>query len=93
MLDSGSISFEGTNRVEHAVVEGTKERERSSQALWLWPTQSQGRSFPLYFFDMALFQSLDMRLTSDVLQKPYVESKGRKFEKARGRRRSRGFKV
>ena len=26
-------------------------------------------------------------------QKPYVESKGRKFEKARGRRRSRGFKV
>jgi large subunit ribosomal protein L18e len=27
------------------------------------------------------------------LQKPYVESKGRKFEKARGRRRSRGFKV
>ena len=27
------------------------------------------------------------------LQKPYVQSKGRKFEKARGRRRSRGFKV
>lgn len=27
------------------------------------------------------------------LQKPYVESKGRKFERARGRRRSRGFKV
>ena len=26
-------------------------------------------------------------------QRPYVESKGRKFEKARGRRRSRGFKV
>ncbi|KAH8786170.1 putative 60S ribosomal protein L18-B [Hyaloscypha finlandica] len=26
-------------------------------------------------------------------KKPYVESKGRKFEKARGRRRSRGFKV
>ena len=26
-------------------------------------------------------------------QKPKVESKGRKFEKARGRRRSRGFKV
>ena len=25
--------------------------------------------------------------------KPYVESKGRKFEKARGRRASRGFKV
>ncbi|KJK61556.1 hypothetical protein P875_00042212 [Aspergillus parasiticus SU-1] len=25
--------------------------------------------------------------------KPYVRSKGRKFEKARGRRRSRGFKV
>ncbi|KAJ8122788.1 hypothetical protein ONZ43_g1107 [Nemania bipapillata] len=25
--------------------------------------------------------------------KPYVQSKGRKFEKARGRRRSRGFKV
>ncbi|KAK4498043.1 hypothetical protein PRZ48_010699 [Zasmidium cellare] len=25
--------------------------------------------------------------------KPYVESKGRKFERARGRRRSRGFKV
>ncbi len=28
-----------------------------------------------------------------VIQKPYVESKGRKFERARGRRRSRGFKV
>ncbi|KAI4757438.1 ribosomal protein L18e [Aureobasidium sp. EXF-12344] len=27
------------------------------------------------------------------LQKPYVESKGRKFERARGRRRSKGFKV
>lgn len=26
-------------------------------------------------------------------KKPYVRSKGRKFEKARGRRRSRGFKV
>ncbi|KAJ9665171.1 hypothetical protein H2201_004645 [Coniosporium apollinis] len=26
-------------------------------------------------------------------KKPYVESKGRKFEKARGRRRSKGFKV
>jgi large subunit ribosomal protein L18e len=26
-------------------------------------------------------------------KKPYVQSKGRKFEKARGRRRSRGFKV
>ncbi len=26
-------------------------------------------------------------------KKPYVESKGRKFEKARGRRASRGFKV
>lgn len=26
-------------------------------------------------------------------KKPYVASKGRKFEKARGRRRSRGFKV
>ncbi|KAI1778276.1 solute carrier family 25 member 42 [Hypoxylon cercidicola] len=26
-------------------------------------------------------------------KKPYLESKGRKFEKARGRRRSRGFKV
>lgn len=26
-------------------------------------------------------------------KRPYVESKGRKFEKARGRRRSRGFKV
>ncbi|KAI5364104.1 Putative ribosomal protein L18e [Septoria linicola] len=26
-------------------------------------------------------------------KKPYVESKGRKFERARGRRRSRGFKV
>ncbi|KAF5198876.1 60S ribosomal protein L18, partial [Thalictrum thalictroides] len=25
--------------------------------------------------------------------KPYVRSKGRKFEKARGRRKSRGFKV
>lgn len=25
--------------------------------------------------------------------KPYVRSKGRKFEKARGRRRSNGFKV
>ncbi|QIW94898.1 hypothetical protein AMS68_000416 [Peltaster fructicola] len=25
--------------------------------------------------------------------KPYIESKGRKFERARGRRRSRGFKV
>jgi large subunit ribosomal protein L18e len=25
--------------------------------------------------------------------KPYVRSKGRKFEKARGRRNSRGFKV
>jgi large subunit ribosomal protein L18e len=25
--------------------------------------------------------------------KPYVQSKGRKFEKARGRRASRGFKV
>lgn len=25
--------------------------------------------------------------------KPYVRSKGRKFEKARGRRRSKGFKV
>jgi len=30
---------------------------------------------------------------NQVLQKPYLESKGRKFEKARGRRRSRGFKV
>jgi large subunit ribosomal protein L18e len=31
---------------------------------------------------------------TDVLaQKPYVQSKGRKFERARGRRRSRGFKV
>jgi len=26
-------------------------------------------------------------------KKPYVQSKGRKFERARGRRRSRGFKV
>ncbi|EJT72840.1 60S ribosomal protein L18 [Gaeumannomyces tritici R3-111a-1] len=26
-------------------------------------------------------------------KKPYLQSKGRKFEKARGRRRSRGFKV
>jgi len=26
-------------------------------------------------------------------KKPYVASKGRKFERARGRRRSRGFKV
>lgn len=26
-------------------------------------------------------------------KKPYIESKGRKFEKARGRRASRGFKV
>ena len=25
--------------------------------------------------------------------KPYVESKGRKFERARGRRKSRGFKI
>jgi large subunit ribosomal protein L18e len=25
--------------------------------------------------------------------KPYVRAKGRKFEKARGRRKSRGFKV
>ncbi|CAF1945194.1 unnamed protein product [Brassica napus] len=25
--------------------------------------------------------------------KPYVRSKGRKFEKARGKRKSRGFKV
>lgn len=25
--------------------------------------------------------------------KPYVQSKGRKFEKARGRRNSRGFRV
>ena len=31
-------------------------------------------------------------LTSKT-QKPYVQSKGRKFERARGRRRSRGFKV
>ncbi|KAI9707357.1 MAG: hypothetical protein M1836_000317 [Candelina mexicana] len=30
---------------------------------------------------------------NQTVQKPYVESKGRKFEKARGRRRSRGFKV
>ena len=27
------------------------------------------------------------------LQKPLIQSKGRKFERARGRRRSRGFKV
>jgi large subunit ribosomal protein L18e len=26
-------------------------------------------------------------------KKPYIQSKGRKFERARGRRRSRGFKV
>lgn len=26
-------------------------------------------------------------------KKPYIESKGRKFEKGRGRRRSKGFKV
>jgi large subunit ribosomal protein L18e len=26
-------------------------------------------------------------------KKPYVRSKGRKFEKARGKRSSRGFKV
>lgn len=32
-------------------------------------------------------------LTNLGVQKPYVESKGRKFERARGRRRSRGFKV
>ena len=31
--------------------------------------------------------------TSNSNQRPYVRSKGRKFEKARGRRRSRGFKV
>lgn len=30
---------------------------------------------------------------ANSLQKPYIESKGRKFERARGRRRSRGFKV
>lgn len=30
---------------------------------------------------------------SIIYQKPKVESKGRKFERARGRRRSRGFKV
>merc|ERR1711870_174189 len=29
----------------------------------------------------------------DSSTKPYVRSKGRKFEKARGRRKSRGFKV
>lgn len=34
-----------------------------------------------------------MWLTSVSTQKPLVESKGRKFERARGRRRSRGFKV
>jgi large subunit ribosomal protein L18e len=28
-----------------------------------------------------------------LLQKPYIQSKGRKFERSRGRRRSRGFKV
>ena len=26
-------------------------------------------------------------------KKPYIESKGRKFERARGRRQSKGFKV
>lgn len=31
--------------------------------------------------------------TNFFLKKPYVRSKGRKFERARGRRRSRGFKV
>jgi len=31
--------------------------------------------------------------TFHVPQKPKIESKGRKFERARGRRRSRGFKV
>ena len=31
--------------------------------------------------------------TSNSHQRPFVRSKGRKFEKARGRRRSRGFKV
>ena len=31
--------------------------------------------------------------TSDSHQRPFVRSQGRKFEKARGRRRSRGFKV
>lgn len=30
---------------------------------------------------------------NQIMQKPMVESKGRKFERARGRRRSRGFKV
>lgn len=35
----------------------------------------------------------DVMTDLNDLQKPYVESKGRKFERARGRRRSRGFKV
>lgn len=54
MFDSGSVGFEGTDRSEHPVVEGTEERERGSQALWLWPTQWKGRSFPLHVFDLLL---------------------------------------
>lgn len=36
---------------------------------------------------------IDMLTYLPFLQKPYVASKGRKFERARGRRRSKGFKV
>ena len=32
-------------------------------------------------------------MSPPLTEAPYVRSKGRKFEKARGRRRSRGFKV
>ena len=93
MFDSGSVGFEGTDWIEHVVVKGTEERERGGQALWLWPTQWKGTFFVLRILDLGLSQFWNMRLINGILQKPYVESKGRKFEKARGRRRSRGFKV
>ncbi len=40
MFDIGSARAKGTNGCEHASVEGTEERERGCEALWIWTSQA-----------------------------------------------------
>lgn len=59
------------------------------------------KAFEVFFFSCLLQEYLYLVLmllwltymVFILLFRPYVRSKGRKFERARGRRKSRGFKV
>lgn len=50
---------------------------------------------PVSFFCFSLYIKLTIHLSLFLFffSRPYVRSKGRKFERARGRRASRGYKV